>query len=482
MKSLRITTLLIILANFAVAGLSPDRFDNFLGEHWYGIYMNDMKIGYALIELTQENQDRWTMSLEQKFIFEINQTPITMTSSEARVYDGERAELISNSYINSSDAGNITVEGKIVGNDYKVITDVLGQKTENRFDLPIETLDEALAIEIAAATNRLKEGSYFDFEIFVADPPLNGLYKHVAFVINKLQMVINGVGTKVYVVRDSIPQLGLGANTIYDEYGNMLSQEIPSMLMVLKSEPEEIARQIDVGYDILRDNLVKASNGPANPRLVTEGKYIVSGYDISRLPKSDWVQINKISTDSAEIIVNQLAKESYSLLIPVKDRKFVEDLKPEPLIQSDNTEIIDVARNIVGDEKNAFKATQLISRWVYNNIKKEFSPDISNALQTLKSGRGDCGEHSALTVALLRAVGIPARIVAGVVYWPDGGGFAYHAWVEAYVGEWIQIDPTLNEPLADAAHIMLARGGLKNQLIAILGAFKSLKIQIVNFK
>jgi len=482
MRLSRIAILFIICTGFAVADLSPDRFDNFLGEHWYGIYMNDQKIGYALIELIRENQDRWIMSSEQSFTFEANQTTVTMTSSETRTYEGENAELVSSQYINSSDAGSLAVDGKIIDNEYKVITDVLGRKTENRFDLPVETLDEALSIEIAAATNQLNKDSRFNFEVFVADPPLTGLYKHVASVIDKISMVISGINTKVYEVRDSIPQLGLGANTIYDEYGNMLSQEVPSMMMVLKSEPEEIARQIEVGYDILQDNIIKAPNGPANPRLVTEGKYIISGYDISRLPKSDWINIKEFSSDSAEIIIRQLAKESYALTIPIDDPKLEEYLKPEPLIQSDNTEIIDLALSIIGNEKNAFEATQLIIVWVFQNIKKEFSPDISNALQTLRSGRGDCGEHSALTAALLRAAGIPARIAAGVVYWPDGGGFAYHAWVEAFVGEWIQIDPTLNESFADATHIMLARGGLKNQLIAILGALKSLKIKIIDYK
>jgi hypothetical protein len=482
MRQLKIAILFIICTSFAFAGLSPDRFDNFLGEHWYGIYMNDQKIGYASIGLTHESQDRWTMRFDQSFTFEANQMTVTMTSSETRTYEGENAELVSNHYINSSDVGNITVDGGIIDNSYKVTTDIFGQKTENQFKIPIETLDEALSIEMAAATNKLNKDSHFDFEVFVADPPLTGLYKHVASVINILPMVINGVDTKVYMVRDSIPQLGLGTNTSYDEYGNMLSQEVPSMMMVLKSEPEEIARQIEVGYDILRDNLVKAPNGPANPRPVTEGKYILSGYEINRLPKSDWLKINEFSADSAEIAIQQLAKESYVPSIPIDNSEFEEYLKPEPLIQSDNAEIVDLAKSIIGDEKNVFTAAQLISNWVYHNIKKEFSPDISNALQTLKSGRGDCGEHSALTVALLRAVGIPARIVAGVVYWPDGGGFAYHAWVEVYVGEWIQIDPTLNEPFADATHIMLARGGLQNQLIAILGALKSMKIQILSFK
>ena len=59
----------------------------------------------------------------------------------------------------------------------------------------------------------------------------------------------------------------------------------------------------------------------------------------------------------------------------------------------------------------------------------------------MKNKEGDCTEHSILLAALLRAAGIPSRIVVGLMYTevPEKA-FAYHMWVQAYVGKWINLD------------------------------------------
>jgi len=54
-------------------------------------------------------------------------------------------------------------------------------------------------------------------------------------------------------------------------------------------------------------------------------------------------------------------------------------------------------------------------------------------------GAGDCNEHAVLLAALGRAVGVPTRLVAGVVY--VDGAFLYHAWCEVWLGEWVAVDP-----------------------------------------
>jgi transglutaminase-like putative cysteine protease len=45
--------------------------------------------------------------------------------------------------------------------------------------------------------------------------------------------------------------------------------------------------------------------------------------------------------------------------------------------------------------------------------------------------------------------------VDGVVYMVNDDGVPalyWHEWVEAYVGEWTQMDPTFNQMVADATH------------------------------
>ena len=118
----------------------------------------------------------------------------------------------------------------------------------------------------------------------------------------------------------------------------------------------------------------------------------------------------------------------------------------------------------------------LINDWVYRNIQKRPTVSIPSATDVLKMRAGDCNEHTTLFVALARAVGIPARINAGMVYLGDR--FFYHTWPEVYVGKWLAVDPTLNQFPADATHIRFVTGDLDKQ-IEMMKVINRLKIEVI---
>lgn len=120
-------------------------------------------------------------------------------------------------------------------------------------------------------------------------------------------------------------------------------------------------------------------------------------------------------------------------------------LGPTAISQSTDPEIVARAKEIVGDEKDSNKAARKIVSWVNRTLaKKDGTRGAASAVETMKSGKGDCTEHTALVVALARAVGIPARNSSGVVLIPgvkvQGG---YHAWPELWIGEWVVMDAAL---------------------------------------
>jgi transglutaminase-like putative cysteine protease len=90
----------------------------------------------------------------------------------------------------------------------------------------------------------------------------------------------------------------------------------------------------------------------------------------------------------------------------------------------------------------------------------------------LETRKGDCNEHTQLFVALARAVGLPARIAAGVAY--VDGKFFYHAWPEVLLDDWVAIDPTFGQFPADAAHLRFVIGGVARQteLVRLMGNLK----------
>lgn len=119
-------------------------------------------------------------------------------------------------------------------------------------------------------------------------------------------------------------------------------------------------------------------------------------------------------------------------------------LAPEPLIESNAPEIArQAARLLALAEKSQFPRRAL--EWVADHIRYEgFVAADRGALFGLREAKGDCTEYASLFVALMRASGVPARVVGGWTL--KGSGLAraadYHNWAEYYAdGRWRLADP-----------------------------------------
>jgi transglutaminase-like putative cysteine protease len=146
-------------------------------------------------------------------------------------------------------------------------------------------------------------------------------------------------------------------------------------------------------------------------------------------------------------------------------------------VQSDNPDIKEKAKEIVGEIADPVRQVSLLAEWVYENIEKRPVIGLPDALTTLKSGRGDCNEHAALFAALARSLNIPTVIAAGVTLHNDA--FYYHAWNEVCLnGQWVSLDTTVNQLPADLYHIRFTRGDLEGQL-AIGALIGKLQIEIL---
>jgi transglutaminase-like putative cysteine protease len=112
-------------------------------------------------------------------------------------------------------------------------------------------------------------------------------------------------------------------------------------------------------------------------------------------------------------------------------------------------------------------------------LRKKNVAGIPDALSTLKSGEGDCNEHSYLFVAMARSVGIPARVNVGVAYL--GGSFYYHAWPEFWAGDWFTVDPTWGQAPADVTHMRFISGDAA-KFSEIMGLIGNLKLEVISWE
>jgi transglutaminase-like putative cysteine protease len=135
--------------------------------------------------------------------------------------------------------------------------------------------------------------------------------------------------------------------------------------------------------------------------------------------------------------------------------RFRDYLMATELVQSDDSRIRKLAKDLTGDVTTRFDAVQRVVSWVVDHVRYVNPPERYDAVYSLESGKGNCQNFSHLGAAILRAVGIPVRIVNGVtakqpfdVKTSTGAltfkmGEGRHSWIEVWFPDlgWIPFDP-----------------------------------------
>ena len=147
----------------------------------------------------------------------------------------------------------------------------------------------------------------------------------------------------------------------------------------------------------------------------------------------------------------------------VGDGRLLEFLQPTPLTTVTG-EISEAAlAEIAGLSPDS--AADVISARVHEHVT--YMPGATgvrtNAQEAWDKGQGVCQDMAQLTVALMRAAGLPARYVSGYLH-PDPkaepGSTSVgqsHAWVEYWAGSWTPLDPTSMASVGER-HVVVARG------------------------
>ncbi len=156
-------------------------------------------------------------------------------------------------------------------------------------------------------------------------------------------------------------------------------------------------------------------------------------------------------------VLPRSADTTQKIQLPIAASEFAPYLKPTADIRADDQTIIDKAKEIAGSDRDAWSVARKLSDWTHANITWKVVDDAT-AAQTLATREADCYEFSKLYVAMARSLGLPARIVSGLAY--SGSSFGGHAWVEVYIGRWIELDPTWGTNFVDATHIKTSNGAL----------------------
>lgn len=255
--------------------------------------------------------------------------------------------------------------------------------------------------------------------------------------------------------RFSLSFWGMNEELWLDEEGMVVKETLPWGIEA--SLPGENERTGSLSLEkVLAQTAVPARNVPGGIGSMRHAVLNLNG-SIIPPPATSW---QAVSGEKGRVLVDLKRPRIPPENIRVERKRAVGDDNFGLDLQS--SRITGLAESITGDLEDPWDKALAVGKWVFANLGKSMRECFS-ALDVLEAGEGECQSHSMLTVALSRAAGVPARFVYGVVYMPDRDAYLYHTWVEAYVGEWIPLDPTLGSFPAGVDHLTLVRGGYKDQ-------------------
>jgi len=117
--------------------------------------------------------------------------------------------------------------------------------------------------------------------------------------------------------------------------------------------------------------------------------------------------------------------------------------KSGPYFNFEDRRVEDLANKLMVDEKKVGEIAKKFYEYVRENISYGNPIEgLYSSLDSLEKDVVDCGGYACLLGALLRSVGIPARLVSGVLAGYPGEHM--HAWLEFMIpdGSWIPADPS----------------------------------------
>jgi transglutaminase-like putative cysteine protease len=188
----------------------------------------------------------------------------------------------------------------------------------------------------------------------------------------------------------------------------------------------------------------------------------VDAFDV-HVPHTELVVVATSTVETASPRPAPAGARWSELADPAVHDRLAELLGPSPYVPVE-AELADVGRSLRAGS-TPVQAGLRAAAWTHEALQYEqgVTHVHTSSAEARAAGKGVCQDFAHVTLALLRAIGLPARYVSGYLHpvaAADVGETTVgesHAWVEFWAGDWVAVDPT---SLADVGsrHVLLARG------------------------
>lgn len=221
------------------------------------------------------------------------------------------------------------------------------------------------------------------------------------------------------------------------------SEPVNPCHFTIKCIPRDTSRQKLANINIQMDpyaSYTRGYDGNGNEKITGS---VRTPHDHYFLDVSGQVEVSSAAFEE-EVVMNRVGMYRYSYGKTVPGQKITEYKNRLALEIRDS--------NIEGDlDKCLYVMHNLHSDFIYDPMPTDVT---TSAEEAFLLGRGVCQDYAHIYICILRAMGIAARYVVGLMI----GEGKSHAWVEALIGDkWVGIDPT-NDQLVDENYIKFGHG------------------------
>ncbi len=458
---------------------------------WYVIKISGQPVGYLHEETKPQEQGLNTDSDMRIVLNRLgSRVEIGFLSASEETPEGllrrVRYEMTASNQATKSEAvireGAIEVQNESGGKTYTSTLNYTGE------------LHGPEGIRRLTAAGLRNPGDKVTIQTYVAEASLIGRITRT--VLSRETVKIGTREVAALKVEEILEGLPIKRTGWLDEQGNLLKQEEPGpfgLIEVWRSEKSSALAAASGGelpQEIYQSSIVRTNIRLPRARPIDYLKLRL----LHRNPDLGWPNLEiagqKVLSGSEKEVILEIRRPEVppGTVFPVAKTEINRQyLEPNAYIQSDDAEILRLAHELVGTDKDAFRAALSLERWVAGNMSFDLGIVFAPATEIIRDRRGTCVGYATLLATLARAAGIPSRIVMGYVY--ALGMFGGHAWAEVMIGEsWVPLDAAIvNAGAADATRISLVASSLAAGLAEIsLGAaqqvFGQVGIEILGYE
>lgn len=449
-------------------------------EQWFGLYYKGHKIGFSQSTVAPDDFEGMpgvAVTERGRVAFTLMGIPQQLDLAGKAFFDADWRLLRFSASI-QSEAYNLTWSGRRRGDD--LIVEVEAGKS--RYITKVhDPANNTMVVGLApwAAFRRLQPGQWGKFWVL---NPLALNPEPVYFTVRSMEVF---QGRPTLMIETDFR--GIASKSFVTLDGEVIKEESPLGWELVRESREEAMKAATAAptLDLLSSMAVPMNRLLPTPAMIERMVWLIRGAERDDMPPDRAWQ--RLLPDHE---IKQYAGERpaapwvlVELRRPVRPDADAGEAAPHarylrasPFVQADDPRVRALAEEIVGPLTDPWDQAQAISRWLHANITKRLTVGLPTAVDVLLSRSGDCHEHTVLFAGLARSLGIPTRLVAGLVYL-DGQLF-YHAWPEVWAGSWAPLDPTLGQPVADATHLGLVEA--EDEQLVSLGKFiGQLKVDVL---